>query len=68
METLGVLADHFRVSPGFFFPNSVWGPEEHLALASALRSPQVRRLCVRLGQLSSDKLEQVDQLLLDNDT
>ncbi|MER6400109.1 helix-turn-helix transcriptional regulator [Kitasatospora sp. NPDC001603] len=65
MKVLKALADHFQVSPGFFFPGSVWEPEEHLALADALRSPQVRRLCVRLGQMSTDELAQVDRLLPD---
>ncbi|MFD7982224.1 helix-turn-helix domain-containing protein [Kitasatospora indigofera] len=67
MKVLKALADHFQVSPGFFFPGSTWGPEEHLALADALRSPQVRRLCMRLGRMSSDELAQVDQLLLGSD-
>ncbi|MFE7525778.1 helix-turn-helix domain-containing protein [Kitasatospora sp. NPDC057542] len=68
MKVLKALADHFQVSPGFFFPGSVWGPEEHLALADALRSPQVRRLCMRLGRLSSEELAQVDRLLPDDGT
>ncbi|GGV27173.1 hypothetical protein GCM10010495_49080 [Kitasatospora herbaricolor] len=63
MKVLKALADHFQVSPGFFFPGSVWGPEEHLALANALQSAQVRRLCMRLGRMSSEELAQVDQLL-----
>ncbi len=67
MKVLKALADHFQVSPGFFFPGSVWEPEEHLALADALQSAQVRRLCMRLGRMSTAELEQVDQLLPDGD-
>ncbi|MFF2619690.1 helix-turn-helix domain-containing protein [Kitasatospora sp. NPDC058046] len=68
MKVLKALADHFEVSPGFFFPGSVWGPEEHMALADALRSQQVRHLCVRLGRLSPEELAQVDRLLPSEET
>ncbi|WP_380232585.1 helix-turn-helix domain-containing protein [Kitasatospora cinereorecta] len=63
MKVMWSICQGLGITPGFLFPGVRWDVQEHRELTAALERDEVRRLCLRLAHMDSDRLAEVDRLL-----